>query len=577
MSAKNPELLSQNEILTKYGLTKSMMDRYLPKPIVRQGRRRNGSWYYSRCWHKADVEAALKNPEVQKLKERRETEIRNQRLLEEAKALLLAYNPDNTVQRARALQRCFVLHVGPTNSGKTYDAVKALQESGCGAYLGPLRLLALEMYDKLNANGVKCSLVTGEEQLLTEGAEVVASTIELCDYTKRYKVAVIDEAQLITDPERGAAWFRAICCVNAEEVHVCLAPEALTIIEDLVREFGDPYNVVTHQRLVPLKYSGRCDGFKDIQPGDAIICFSRASVLSTAALMERSGFRASVIYGALPPVARRNEVARYMAGETNIIVATDAIGMGISLPIRRVVFAETSKFDGHERRFLYPAEVRQIAGRAGRYGMFDLGEVLTMDATDTVAKGLANQPRAVRRLCLAFPRETLSTDYPLDVLLKAWQSLPEGRSFRREDMKNALSLYYVLGDMAKGRDRELLFQLITCPVDTQVRDLLYYWADCARSVLRGRKIPYPPFGTETLQACELQYKAFDIRHQLMTRLGRPDHTEAERDAICKRINELMQQDKSGFIRRCSSCGKELPLGYSFSVCEKCHSMMYGSN
>ena len=569
--SRNEETVTQSEILKKYGMSKNMMDRYLPKPIVKQGRRRGGGWYYSRCWLVSDVEQAVKKPEVRALIERRDSEIRGQRQLEEARTLLISYNPEAMVQKAKDLKRCFVLHVGPTNSGKTYDAVKALQESGCGTYLGPLRLLALEMFDKLNAADVKCSLVTGEEQILTDDAQVVSSTVELCDYHRHFKVAVIDEAQLITDSDRGSAWFKAICSVDAEQVHICLAPEALGIIEKLVQEFGDPYNVVMHERLVPLQYSGRCRGFKDIHPGDAIICFSRASVLSTAALMERNGFKASVIYGALPPVARRNEVARYLAGDTNIIVATDAIGMGISLPIRRVVFAETQKFDGKERRPLLPSEVRQIAGRAGRYGMFDLGEVLTMDSTDTVSKGLNNQPRSVRRLCLAFPKEVLSTEYPLDILLKAWQSLPDGRTFHREDVKDALTLYYMLGGMVNGKDRELVYDLITCPVDSQSRDLLYYWADCARAILRGRRIPFPPFGTDTLQECELQYKAFDIRHQLMMRIGKPDSTEAERNAICQRIAELMQQDKSGFIKKCTCCGRELPLGYAFNICEKCHS------
>ena len=133
-----------------------------------------------------------------------------------------------------------------------------------------------------------------------------------------------------------------------------------------------------HHRLAPLRYGGVCHGYRDLRPDDAIICFSRKSVLSTAALLEKNGFRASVIYGALPPEARRNEVRKYLSGETDIVVATDAIGMGISLPIRRVVFAETEKFDGKDFRTLTTAEVNQIGGRAGRYGLNEYGEVLVL-------------------------------------------------------------------------------------------------------------------------------------------------------------------------------------------------------
>lgn len=563
-------MLDQQEITARYGVTKKIIDKYFPKPVVKQRQTRSGRWTYKRYWTQSDVEATLAIPAVKEELEALNNRRKHEQQIIAAREMLSSYNPENMIQTGKSLKRFFVLHVGPTNSGKTYDAVEALKKSGCGTYLGPLRLLALEMFDKINAAGVPCSLQTGEETIPVDGAAIVSSTIELCDFHRRFDVAVIDEAQLITDPDRGAAWFRAICGVNAEEVHICLAPEALNIIEGLVKEFGDPYNVVSHERLVPLKYSGLCRGFKDIHPNDAVICFSRKNVLSTAALLERNGFKASVIYGALPPAARRNEVNRYLAGETNVVVATDAIGMGISLPIRRVIFAETQKFDGHERRPLTPSEVRQIAGRAGRYGMYDLGEVLTMDNTDIVSRGLSNTPKSVRSLCIAFPREALDSEYPLDILLRAWQSIPASGNFRREDMSDALTLYSVLKDSIRTNDRQLVFDLITCPIDSNSQELIYYWADCARAIMKKKRAPDPRFGTETLQDCELQYKAYDILHQLMMRVGKPAEFNEERDAICQRIKELMQADKSSYIRRCTGCSKELPIGYAFNMCEKCY-------
>ena len=62
-------------------------------------------------------------------------------------------------------------------------------------------------------------------------------------------------------------------------------------------------------------------------------------------------------------------------GKTRIVVSTDAIGMGLNLPIRRIIFMETEKFDGVERRTLRPEEIKQIAGRAGRLGMYHKGYV----------------------------------------------------------------------------------------------------------------------------------------------------------------------------------------------------------
>ena len=561
----NEQYISQKTAIEKYGVTKKIIEQYFPRPVVHYGRRGR----YSRLWRRSDVEAVVQRPEVKALIAEVTESRRRNLALAEAAVLLAAYTPESLIEKAKKLRRAFVLHAGPTNSGKTHDALESLKASGDGTYLGPLRLLALEMFDRINAAGIPCSLLTGEESITTEDARIVSSTVELCNFQRHFKVAVIDEAQLIADDERGSAWLKAICCVDADEVHICIAPEALGYVESLVAQFGDPYTVVRHKRLVPLQYSGRCRGLEDVRANDAVICFSRKNVLSTAAHLERLGIKASVIYGALPPVARRNEVERYLKGETTVIVATDAIGMGISLPIRRVIFAETQKFDGRQQRVLNSGEIRQIAGRAGRYGMFDLGEVLTMDATDTVENGLENYAAKVRTPCIAFPREMLDTDYPLDILLKAWQSLPPNRSFKREDMSTAMSLLGMLRDVPQNGRRELIFDLITCPLDADDRELAGYWLQCSRRILRGKSIPDPQFETETLLGCEQQYRAWDVNHQLKMRLGIQDDSFEQREAICRRIKELMEADKNEYIRRCTQCGRELPAGWRFNLCESC--------
>lgn len=561
----NEQYINQKTAIERYGVTKKIIEQYFPKPLVKY----YGRYRYTRLWREQDVLEVIREPEVQQLL----SEIASSRLrdrdLTEARSLLLSYTPDSLIEKARQLKRVFVLHVGPTNSGKTHDALEALKAAGNGTYLGPLRLLALEMFDRINGAGIPCSLLTGEESITTDHAQIVSSTVELCSYSKHFKVAVIDEAQLITDDERGSSWLKAICCVDAEEVHICFAPEALGILESLITQFGDPYSIVRHERLVPLEYKGRCIGFEELHPHDAVICFSRKNVLSIAAHLERYGFRASVIYGALPPIARRNEVEKYTSGETNIIVATDAIGMGISLPIRRIVFAETQKFDGKHQRALTSGEVRQIAGRAGRFGMFDLGEVLTMDNTSIVEDGLQHPATRVRTPCIEFPREVLQTKYPLDILLRAWQSLPGNRSFKREDMSSALSLYGMLGSSLGDDKKELIFDLITCPIDSDDRELALYWLSCARCILRKKKIPDPYFDIDTLLGCEKQYKAWDINHQLKMRIGIQDDNFGQREEICQRIKELMAADKNEYIRRCNQCGRELPPGYLYNLCEGC--------
>lgn len=566
---QNAVLLDQQQIIRQYGLTKNMIRKYFPKPQEKTVRGRHGAHWTIGVWTEDEVRKMLEHPEIAKLRTERERQEEQRRQMREIAALFRDFSPEAYIRRARELRRSFVLHVGPTNSGKTYDAIEDLKRNTPGTYLSPLRLLALEMYDKINAAGIPCSMLTGEEYLPVENARVVSSTVELADTKTRFKTAVIDEAQLIADPSRGASWLRALCLVDAEVVHVCMAPEALDYIQKLVESFGDEYSLVHHRRLAPLRYGGECRGYADLRPDDAVICFSRKSVLSTAALLEKNGFRASVIYGALPPEARRSEVRRYLEGENDIVVATDAIGLGISLPIKRIVFAETAKFDGRRFRPLNTAEINQIGGRAGRYGLNEYGEVLVLGEDPIVRDRLGRSVGKVRAACVAFPREVLGTAYPLALLLKTWQNMERSPDFMREDMHDALLLLSRLHGREREQDRELLFDLITCPIDSGSEELIGYWTACARAILRGHRVPHPYFGTETLLECELQYKAFDIRHQLLRRIGREDDSTAERRAICERIAELMRESKEDYIRRCRGCGKELPIGSLFNYCEDC--------
>ena len=261
---------------------------------------------------------------------------------------------------------------------------------------------------------------------------------------------------------------------------------------------------------------------------------------------------------------------KYVSGENDIVVATDAIGMGISLPIKRVVFAETEKFDGKEFRPLTTAEINQIGGRAGRYGLNEFGEVLAVGNTQLIANRLGQKVRAIQQACIGFPREVLTTEYPLDLLLLAWDKMPRAQEFVRESMQDARILLQNLKKQITPENRELVYDLITCPVDTRSVELIIYWAKCASAILKNKHVPEPYFGDETLQDCELQYKAYDIHHQLLRRIGIEDDCAAERRAICERIAELMKDSKDQYIRKCSSCGKELPIGSIFNYCDHCY-------
>jgi hypothetical protein len=129
---------------------------------------------------------------------------------------------------ARILKRKIVFHGGPTNSGKvpclnrvlvcsitcfilqTHQAFARLREAdadlGGGVYCGPLRLLALEIYERMNREGVRASLLTGQERRDVPLATHVSCTVEMVNIGKRYDIAVVDEIQMIGDQHRGHSW-----------------------------------------------------------------------------------------------------------------------------------------------------------------------------------------------------------------------------------------------------------------------------------------------------------------------------------------------------------------------------------
>ena len=306
--------------------------------------------------------------------------------------------PD-TFEKARHLQRSVTLYVGPPNSGKTHAAFERLAQAHDGAYLAPLRLLALEGRDRLVARGVPCSLLTGEENVPIAGAGLVSSTIEMVGTHKPIDVAVIDEAQMIFDSSRGWAWTQAIVAVPANEVIIICSAYAVPAIENLLGLCGERCTVRHFARKQHVDMLAQPVPIGALTKGDAVVAFSRRDVLMLRDQIAASGHPVSVIYGALPPEVRRREAERFASGASDILVATDAIGMGLNLPIRRVLFSTMTKFDGQGDRALNESEVHQIAGRAGRFGIHEEGFTGVLKEAEPAAARmlkelLARTPRA---------------------------------------------------------------------------------------------------------------------------------------------------------------------------------------
>ena len=286
---------------------------------------------------------------------------------------------------ASRMPRKFIALLGPTNSGKTHRAMEALVKAPSGVYLAPLRLLALENFERMQATQVhgkplKVSLVTGEERRLSAGATHVASTVEMLDTRNRVDVAVIDEIQMLSDRDRGAAWTAAVCGAPASTVYLVGAPEARRAIEALAERLECPLEVHILKRMAPLAMeSSAVKKLRNLRRGDAVIAFSRREVLKWRDMITETGLSVATVYGNLSPEVRRAQAERFRDGSADIVVGTDALAMGLNMPIARIVMTTAIKYNGYDEEEISAALARQIAGRAGRYGVHEEGFVAGYD------------------------------------------------------------------------------------------------------------------------------------------------------------------------------------------------------
>ncbi|KAK6177920.1 hypothetical protein SNE40_012786 [Patella caerulea] len=303
--------------------------------------------------------------------------------------------PANWYPEARSTPRKIIIHAGPTNSGKTYHALERFLSSKSGVYCGPLKLLATEVFHKSNKLGTPCDLVTGEERRMVNGddnpTDHVACTVEMVNVTKPFEVAVIDEIQMIKDPQRGWAWTRALLGLCAQEVHLCGEGSAINMVSDLMTSIGDEVQVRKYKRLTKLTYLDYAvESFENVKAGDCIVCFSKNDIYHISRQLELLGKEVAVIYGGLPPGTKLAQAQKFNDPNDpcKIMVATDAIGMGLNLSIKRIIFYAMMKPTLNEKGeremdVISTSQALQIGGRAGRYGTeYENGEVTTFRSED---------------------------------------------------------------------------------------------------------------------------------------------------------------------------------------------------
>jgi ATP-dependent RNA helicase SUPV3L1/SUV3 len=320
--------------------------------------------------------------------------------------------------------------LGPTNTGKTHLAIERMVAHSSGLIGLPLRLLAREVYQRVAEKvGVdKVALITGEEKIQPAGARYSVCTVEALPRETDAAFVAIDEVQLAADLERGHIFTDRILHLRGRDETLLLgAPTMRGILEKLLRGL----NVVTRPRMSVLSWAGQKKVTR-LPRRSAIVAFSADEVYAIAELIRRQRGGAAVVLGALSPRTRNAQVELYQSGDVDFLVATDAIGMGLNLDVDHVAFAQARKFDGYQYRDLSPAELGQVAGRAGRHmrdGTFGVTGLVDVFDDDLVKKIETHDFDPVRVLqwrtaafdfsSVAALRHSLETPVPVEGLTRA--------------------------------------------------------------------------------------------------------------------------------------------------------------
>lgn len=458
---------------------------------------------------------------------------------------LLPENPKDEYPIARNMKRKFFLHLGETNTGKTYNALQRLKQSNNGVYLAPLRILAMENFERLNNENVPCNLLTGEEEIIVENAQHSSCTVEKANILNYYDVAVIDEVQLVSDSQRGDAWTRAILGLCCPEIHLCGALNTKEQLIRMIEDCGDDLEIKEYSRLVPLQTQRAHVSFSDVKYGDALVAFSKRKVRSLSRYYSDCGVNNSVIYGDLPPEVRKLQYDSFISGANHVLISTDAIGMGVNLPIKRIVFTEIEKFDGVEFRLLSSQEVKQIAGRAGRIGIYDVGYVACMDDDISfIENQLQIQDDEIEKAVVG-PSEAILNigKLPLKEKLALWSTREESLTYyRKKDIRDYILILDKLKPYKLSETVEWRLMMLPFDVNNEVllSQFIFYVEEFF--TLKAEELSKPTLNSHILSVYEAYYQKVNLYYSFSKSLNL-NFDEAwvyeTRKLISEEINQLL--------------------------------------
>lgn len=480
----------------------------------------------------------------------------------------------------------YIINVGPTNSGKTHKAVDELMKSGDGVYLSPLRLLAFENYEKINELGYPCDLFTGEDKVIN-GSSLSSRTTEMMDYKNEYDVVILDECFLIGDVNRGKSWLKVILEAKCRKMYLITSNEGLYILEEILTKLNRKYTINQFTRLTPLTFSDKKYNIKKIKPKTVFITFSRVDVLLQKATLEEKGHNVSVLYGNLPPEVKKQQIKKFINGETDVCVSTDVIGMGVNLPCDNVCFLNNRKFDGVEVRELTPTEIKQIGGRAGRYGFSEEGAIYCYGFSSSSFIKKFNEPAEdIKRAYLPINIDIVSK-LPQNTL-HGKLSFYEKLDLTPDELKHIISpeqtdTYLEL--LTKNQTLEKLeihtaWRLLNLPV---TESSLNYWSMITERVYSELPVVYRPSkitkpkDTYQLKSVEDELKRVDLflnftniyEFQHLVNQDNIEMVKGYKNELINSITDFLLDKKLSNKKLCITCGKNVGLSWQHKECNSC--------
>ena len=246
---------------------------------------------------------------------------------------------------------------------------------------------------------------------------------------------------------------------------------------------------------------------------------------------------------------RRKQYEAFLSGEKRVLVSTDAIGMGVNLPIRRIVFTELSKYDGEEVRALTSQEVKQIAGRAGRLGIYDVGYVAsTSEGQAFLEEQLGAEDTPVEQAVVGPSEALLSIGIlPLRDKLALWSTREEAMPFyRKMDVRDQL---LVLDRIAPYRLPERTqWQLIMLPFDVHSEERMDQFLSYveARFLRHADALQKPEMEMQELNYLEGYYQGINLYYAFSKAFSMPFDEEWVYDArrrVSEQINRQLNRKK----------------------------------